>query len=161
MTEIKSSGAIKQESLHRYRPNITKNYNHNNDITMTVNVSSMRPYCSIPFTFDSLMEVLSTEPLEQNVYNPDGDPIKSGEYAVSTMVNKVKEYYIQGNKVTIILTSNKGWNWKIDFQTVPAGAASARLPFRSRRRGSKSVQRRRKLGSKSKSRKRSSKPRRR
>jgi hypothetical protein len=46
----------------------------------------------------------------------------------------------------------------IDFGDASASAAT---PFRSRRRGSKSVQRRRKLGSKSKSRKRSSKPRRR
>jgi len=160
MTETKSSGAI--ESYLGCPPSIGTFLN---DMHMCVKVKSMRPYCGVSFTFDSLMEQLLKEGPQQVSRNSYHESVLiAGEHPVSTMVDIAKKHYGEGNKVIIQLRSKSGYNWKIDFQkkkTVPAGAASAASPFRSRRRGSKSVKRRRKLGSKSKSRKRSSKPRRR
>jgi hypothetical protein len=136
-----------------------------NIMQMCVKVESMDPYDDVEFTFDSLMGQLSTEGPQEVCDNAYYDSaLIAGKHPVSDMVDKAKDYYDEGNKVFIQLRHKSGSNWKIDFQkekTVPAGAASAASPFRSRRRGSKSVQRRRKLGSKSKSRKRSPKPRRR
>jgi hypothetical protein len=142
---------------HKYNTNIMK---------MCVKVESMEPYNNVEFTFDSLMKQLLKEgPQEVRGNNYYASALIAGEHPVSDMVEIAKKHYgEEGNKVFIKLRHKSGLNWQIDFQnknTDPAGAASARLPFRSRRRGSKSVQRRRKLGSKSKSRKRSSKPRRR
>jgi len=163
MTEPKKIKSIK--SLKACWPMIGTNHN---EMQMCVNVISMAPYHDVEFTFDSLMEQLSTEGLPQKVQVRVGSSYSSkliaGEYAVSDMVEIVKDYYNKGHKVFIQLRHQSGYNGEISFQkkeTVPAGAASAATPFRSRRRGSKSVQRRRKLGSKSISRKRSSKPRRR
>jgi hypothetical protein len=91
-----------------------------------------------------------------------------GNYAASQMVEIARKYYDNGYKVIINLRSLSDYNWTIDFQkmSVPAGAASAASPFRSKksqRSRSKSAKKRRNLKnkSKSKSKKRSPKPRRR
>jgi hypothetical protein len=165
MAEIKKSDAIKSIFLHT--PNISI-YEHN--VTMSMIVTSMRPYCGASFTFDSLMTQLSEETRPQHVLDISifNNITSKGNYAASQMVEIARKYYDNGYKVIINLRSLSDYNWTIDFQkmSVPAGAASAASPFRSKksqRSRSKSAKKRRNLKnkSKSKSKKRSPKPRRR
>jgi hypothetical protein len=141
----------------------------NHPITYVLKVMDLKPYKEPELTFGKMKHLLMLdEHTIHRVRTPYGSMGRDGGFVQHYITRTTRQmcdlmnFHLRSGKIKVYLSDTDQTGLFIfSKDAAEAVSAASAASFRSRRRGSKSVKRHRKLSSKSKSKKRSPKPRRR